>query len=52
MHGDAEYGLSFETRYSENDLSTPNPSRRHSSVVARMALQLSAFRIDGCFSPC
>ncbi len=36
LNSDSEYGLSFETRGRENDLSTPSSSSRLSSVAARI----------------
>ena len=43
--------VTFDTRGLEKDLSTPSSSRRLSSVAARMALPLSACRINGCRRP-
>ena len=51
LNSDSEYGLSFDTRGLEKDLRTPSSSSRHSSVAARLALPLSACRINGCFLP-
>ena len=51
LNRDSEYGVSLETRGRKKDLRTPSSSKRLSSVAARMALPLSAWRISGCCRP-
>ena len=44
----SEQGLSLETLGLEKDLSTPSSSSRSSRFAARIALRLSAWRINSC----
>ena len=50
-NSDSEYGLSLLILGLEKDRSTPSSSSRLSSVAARIALPLSACRINGCRRP-
>ena len=50
-NGDSEWGLSVLTLGLEKDPSPPRASGRLSGVAARMALPLSAWRINGGWAP-